>query len=75
MSNFILVIEEVQSPRLVIALKWFGGVTEFIDLADSAFVNHPAAPTYYNNFAGYEDAYLAKQKWNNFLDHYLDKKV
>jgi len=77
-NQFILYIAETENFEIKIALKLpeFGGMTEFFNLSDTAFSRHPKTKHLKTN--DFCDWYLAsreKQKWEHFLNHYLDKNI
>jgi len=72
--NFILAIEDVQNPKLLIAMN-FGNryISECQPISSTAFPLHPNCPGFYDGFKDYKDAVLAKVKWAHFLENYLKK--
>lgn len=52
--------------ELIVYSDWLG--VEL--LRNTAFINHPKAPTYYFGFSSLDEAKIAKDKWNNLLSYY-----
>lgn len=78
-NQFILYVAETENFEIKIALRFDdGGLTEFMNLSDTAFIHYPIVQhtglnLKTNDFGDWYLASKAKEEWTHFLNHYLDR--